>query len=71
MVEGDHNIEREVHVTAGQVQVKMHMTNWSAAQREDPVLNTVLSCLEAQKKTKSEDTPGGACFYQRGPNGVV
>ena len=29
----------------------MHMTDWAAAQREDPVLNTVLSWIEAQKKT--------------------
>ena len=29
----------------------MHMTNWAAAQREDPVLSTVLDWLKAQKKT--------------------
>ena len=29
----------------------MHITNWATAQREDPVLNAVLSWLEAQKKT--------------------
>ena len=29
----------------------MHMIDWAAAQREDPVLNAVLSWLEAQKKT--------------------
>ena len=29
----------------------MHVTNWAKAQREDPVLNTVLNWLEAQKKT--------------------
>ena len=49
--EGDHNIEKEVHVTAGQVQVEMHMTNWAAAQTEDLVLNAVLNWLETQKKT--------------------
>ena len=51
VVEGDHNIEREVHVTTAQVLVKMHMTDWAAAQRKNPVLNAVLSWLEAQKKT--------------------
>ena len=51
VVEGDHNIEREVCVAAGQVLVRMHVTNWATAQREDPVLNAVLSWLEAQKKT--------------------
>ena len=36
MVEGDQEIEKEVHVTAGQVLVEMHVTNQVAAQREDP-----------------------------------
>ena len=51
MVEGDHNIEKEVHVTTGQVLVEMHVTNWATAQREDPVLDAVLHWLEAKKKT--------------------
>ena len=38
MVEGDHNIEKEAHVTTGQVLVEMHVTNWATAQREDPEL---------------------------------
>ena len=50
MVEGDHNIEKEVHVAAGQVLVEMHVTNWAAAQREDPELDAVLCWLEAKKK---------------------
>ena len=29
----------------------MHVTDWAAAQREDPVLDTVLRWLEAKKKT--------------------
>ena len=32
-------------------QFEMQMTDWAAAQREDPVLNAVLNWLEAQKKT--------------------
>ena len=51
VIEGDHNIEKEVCVTTGQVPVKMHVTNWAEAQREDPVLNAVLNWLEDQKKT--------------------
>ena len=51
MVEGDHDIVKEVHVTFGQVLVEMHVTNWAAAQREDPVLDAVLHWLEAKKKT--------------------
>ena len=31
MVEGDHDIEKEVCVAAGQVLVEMHVTNWAAA----------------------------------------
>ena len=49
MVEGDHNIEKEVHVTAGQVLVEMHVTNWATAQRGDPELDAVLCWLEAKK----------------------
>ena len=51
VVEGDHNIEKEVHVAAGWVQVEMHVTNWAMAQKEDPVLNAVLNWLDTQKKT--------------------
>ena len=51
VVEGDHNIEKEVCVTAGQVQVKMHVTNWATVQKEDRVLNAVLDWLETQKKS--------------------
>ena len=50
MVEGDKEIEKEVCVAAGQVLVEMHVTNWAAAQREDPKLDAVLHWLEAKKK---------------------
>ena len=50
-VEGDQEIEKEVHVAAGQVLVEMHITNWATAQREDPKLDAVLHWLEAKKKT--------------------
>ena len=43
VVEGDHNIEKEVCVAAGQVLVEMHVTDWATAQREDPVLDAVLN----------------------------
>ena len=29
----------------------MHITDWAQAQKEDPMLNAVLDCLNAQKKT--------------------
>ena len=51
VVEGEHEIEKEVCVTAGQVLVEMHVSNWAAAQREDPELGAVLHWLEAKKKT--------------------
>ena len=51
VVEGDHNIEKEVCIAAGQVLVEMHLTDRAKAQREDPVLNVVLNWLEAQKRT--------------------
>ena len=43
MVEGDHSIEKEVCVTSRQVLVQMHVTNWAAAQREDPILDAASS----------------------------
>ena len=50
VVEGDHNVQKEVCVTTGQVLVEMHVTTWAAAQREDPELDAVLCWLEAKKK---------------------
>ena len=51
VVEGDHDIEKEVCITTGWVLVEVHVTNWAAAQRENPELDAVLCCLEAKKKT--------------------
>ena len=51
IIEGDHNLEEEVHVTACHTLVQMHITDWAEAQREDPVLSAVLDWLEAQKNT--------------------
>ena len=48
VVEGDQEIEKEVHVAAGQVLVEMPVTNWATAQREDPKLYAVLHWLEAK-----------------------
>ena len=50
VIENDQQLEQEVHVTAGQVQVEMHDTDWAAAQKEDPELNAVLHWLETRKK---------------------
>ena len=51
IVKGDHHLEHEVHVAAGCVLVEMHVTDWATAQKENPMLSTVLDCLKAQKKT--------------------
>ena len=51
VVEGDQDLERGAHVATGQVLVEMHVTDWAAAQTEDPVLDAVLLWLEAKKKT--------------------
>ena len=40
-------MEKEVCIAAGWVLVEMHMTDWAEAQKEDPVLSTVLDWLEA------------------------
>ena len=66
MVEGDHNIEKEIHVAAGQVLVEMHVTNWAAAQREDPALDAVLHWLEDKKKTDLRTLLGEHASSQEG-----
>ena len=47
IVESYHHLEQEVHITAG---LQMHITGWTEAQREDPMLSAVLDWLKAQKK---------------------
>ena len=42
IIKNDQRLEQEVRVAAGQVLVEMHITNWAAAQKEDPELNAVL-----------------------------
>ena len=50
VIENDQQLEQEVRVAAGRVQVEMHVTDWAAAQKEDPELNAVLHWLETKKK---------------------
>ena len=42
IVKDDHDLEQEVHVTAGHALVQMHVTDWTAAQKEDPMMSAVL-----------------------------
>ena len=51
MIKSDQQREEEVRVAARQVLVEMHVTNWVAAQKEDPELHAVLLWLESKKKT--------------------
>ena len=51
IIKSDQQLEKEVQVAAGQVLVEMHVTNWAAAQKEDPELDAVLQWLESKKKT--------------------
>ena len=44
----------------------MHVTDWAAAQREDPTLNAVLSWLEAQRKTNLRTLLGEHAFSKEG-----
>ena len=45
VIEDDQEKEKEVWVTAGWVLVEMHVTDWAAAQKEDPELNAILQWL--------------------------
>ena len=66
VVEGDHNLEQEVHVAAGCMLVQMHVTDLVEAQREDPVLSAILDWLEAQKKTELKTLLGGHASSEEG-----
>ena len=48
----------------------MHVTDWAAAQKEDPELNAVLQWLETKKKADLRTTSQGVYNEQRGPDGV-
>ena len=50
IIESDQQLEKEVQVATGQVLVEMYVTNWAAAQKEDPELNAVLQWLGSRKK---------------------
>ena len=51
VIKGDQEKEKEVWVAAGRVLVEMHVTDWAAAQKEDPKLDAVLQWVESKKKT--------------------
>ena len=50
VIKSDQQLEQEVGVTAGQVLVEMHVTDWAAAQKEDSKLDAVPQWLGSKKK---------------------
>ena len=44
----------------------MHVTDWAAAQKEDPKLNAVLQWLESQKKTDLRTLLGESASSEEG-----
>ena len=61
IIESDQQLQQEVRVTAGQVLVEMHVTNWATAQKEDPELDAVLKWFESKKKTNLRTLSGSVC----------
>ena len=43
IVKGDHGLKQEVCVAIACTLVQMHITDWTEAQKEDPVLSAVLN----------------------------
>ena len=66
MVEGDQEKEKEVQVTAWEVLVEMHVTDWTTAPREDPELDAVLHWLETKKKIDLRTLPGEHASSEEG-----
>ena len=64
IVKNNQKLEQEVHVATGQVQVEMHVTDWAAAQKEDPELKGVLHWLETRKKADLK-TLLGECIMSK------
>ena len=66
VIEGDQQREKEVWVATGWVLVEMHVTNWVAAQKEDPDLHAVLQWLESKKKTDLRTLLGEHALSEEG-----
>ena len=69
VVEGDHNIEKKVHVSyrASTSQDAHDWLGCSSERRPGPKCHAGLD--RGPEEDQSEDTPGRACFQWRGPNG--
>ena len=66
VIESDQQLEKEVWVTAGQILVEMHVTDWAVAQKEDPKRDAVLQWLESRKKTDLRTLLGECIMSKEG-----
>ena len=66
IIKNDQQLEQEVQVATGQVLVEMHITNWAAAQKEDPELNADLQWLETRKKADLRTLLGECIMSEEG-----
>ena len=71
IIEGDHNIEKEIHVS-----LPGASTSWNACHQlghspeRRPNIRCCIALVRGQEEDLSKDTPGGACFQWRRLNGV-
>ena len=66
IIKNDQQLEQEVSVAAGQVLVEMHVTNWAAAQKEDPELDAVMQWLGSGKKADLKTLLGECIMSKEG-----
>ena len=66
IIESDQQLEQEVQVTTGPVLVEMYVTNWAAAQKEDPELDAVLQWLGSKKKADIRKLLGESIMSEEG-----
>ena len=70
IIKSDQQLEKEVWVATGWVLVEMHVTDWGAAQKEDPQAGCSSTVVGVWEENWSEDTPQGVYDQQGGPDGV-
>ena len=59
-------MEQEIRVAARRVVVEMHVTDWAAAQKEDPELDAVLQWLGSRKKADLRTLLGECIMSKEG-----
>ena len=66
IIKNEQLLEQEVRVAAGRALVEMHVTNWAAAQKEDPELDAVLQWLGSKKKADLRTLLGECIMSKEG-----